>query len=291
MKFKIPWQHKKVYIYPNRFGFLFFGLFVLMIMVGASYGNNLVFLMGFILISFLFFVILLTAKNLRGLEISDIQVTPGFPGEIVPAKVTVSNTNDMEHTALKIRMDGFPVEADLPLLAPHDRVETKISIQLPEKRGVHRIGRVMVATSNPFGLFYSWFWYNKPTEYIVYPAPLGQIERPRQENQIGDEFSGLKEYVPGDSMSRISWKHMARNDEMLVKEFNDSELKQDLLDIAEAKQTQYEDKLSQLALWLVEAEKNQRLYALEVGQGHGQANRGPLHLKNCLEKLARLESP
>ena len=290
MKLKFPWKHKKVYIYPNRFGFVFFGLFCLMIMVGASYGNNLVFLMGFILISFLFVTILLTAKNLRDVEILDVKISPGFPGEIVPARITLANNLDTEHTQIFVKLDGYPNEGELQHIAANDRKDVHLSIQLPEKRGVYNLGRIKVSTSNPFGLFYSWFWFKFDAEYIVYPKPAGLKERPRQENQIGDEFSGLKEYEPGDSMSRISWKHMARNDEMLVKEFNDSELMQDLLKLSEARQPQYEAKLSQLALWLVEAEKSQRLYTLELGTGHDSPNRGPKHLQNCLEKLARAET-
>jgi uncharacterized protein (DUF58 family) len=285
---KFPWKHKKVYIYPNRFGFLFFGLFCLMLMVGGAYTNNLIFLMGFILISFLFVVILLTAKNLRNIEIVDVQFSPGFPGEIVPVKVTVENTADFEHTRLFIKLDGFKNDAELFHIGPNDRTEIILSVTLPEKRGVYNVGRIKVSTENPFGLFFSWFWYKFNIEHLVYPQPAGLKERPKQENEVGDEFSGLKEYEIGDPMSRISWKHLARNDQMLVKEFNDSELQQDLLDIKETKQISLEDKLSQLALWLLEAEKGQRLYSLEIGSGHKPPNRGPKHLHECLDELARV---
>lgn len=284
---KFPWKHKKVYIYPNRFGFLFFGLFCLMLIVGAAYTNNLIFLMGFILISFLFVVILLTAKNLRNIEVSNVQFKPGFPGEIVPVKVTIENTSDFEHTRLFIKLDGFENNAELFYIGPKDRTDVVLSVTLPESRGVYSIGRIRVSTSNPFGLFYSWFWYKFNIEHLVFPKPLGLKERPKQENEVGDEFSGLKEYQVGDPMSRISWKHMARNDQMLVKEFNDSELKQDVLSIAETKQSQFEDKLSQLALWLLEAEKGQRLYSLDLGNGHPNPSRGPKHLQDCLSELAR----
>lgn len=287
---KFPSRHKKIYIYPNRYGFLFFALFALSIAIGATYNNNLVFLAGFGLISALFVAILVTAKNLRGLEILSVHVSSGFPNEKVPVAVLIKNSSHLPHTRLGISIDGQSTKGELEYIGPNDTATVRLTYTLPGKRGVHIISRVSFSTQNPFGLFYSWYWFHLSAKYFVFPKPLGQKERPKRYETLGEEFSGLKEFEAGDRLSRVSWKHFAKRGDLLIKEFNESENQQDLIDIAEATQNDFEQKLSQLSLWLVEAEGSQRHYALRLSDHLSSMGSGKDHLKSCLETLAEVKS-
>jgi len=289
MKFQLPWKHQKIYIYPNRYGFLFFALFALCIAVGATYNNNLVFLMGFVLISILFVCILLTAKNLRQLQVLDLRVASGFPGDKVPVEITVENKSSIPLTRILLSICKNSTEGELPLIHAGDIAKVRLTVNLPEQRGVYKTDRVKLATQNPFGLFYSWLWIKFPATYFVFPKPKGRAERPTKFTYDSGEFSGLKDFQAGDRLSRVSWKHFAKQGQMKVKEYNDSEDLHDLIDWEDAEQDDLEDRLSQLSLWLVQAQASRRHYALKLQKDLTRLGHGAEHLETCLTRLAQVD--
>jgi uncharacterized protein (DUF58 family) len=100
------------------------------------------------------------------------------------------------------------------------------------QRGRFQLGPMTVGSSDPFGLFPvrkqipSW-------QHIVvlpvtapiraFPLPSGRLpggDALRQRtHQITPNASTVRDYVPGDSLSRIHWKSTARRRQLMVKEF------------------------------------------------------------------------
>ena len=102
----------------------------------------------------------------------------------------------------------------------------------PTRRGRATLRRVRLATRFPFGLMQKSLIFEQPRTLLVLPHTLRlkpdlltpthtkgeQVRRRSTQGGRSDEFWGLREYVPGDSRRRISWKHSARRGELVVVE-------------------------------------------------------------------------
>lgn len=101
------------------------------------------------------------------------------------------------------------------------------------KRGTYRLGPFAVRSGDPFGLFQSRRVLPVVNELAVYPVPMdvssiqlpvmsmsGGSTRPGQLATSSATVAGIRDYVPGDALSRISWTATARRGAMMVKEFD-----------------------------------------------------------------------
>jgi uncharacterized protein (DUF58 family) len=101
-----------------------------------------------------------------------------------------------------------------------------------------------------------------------------------------DDFSGLRGYQRSDSPRHVAWKAVARNEDMLTKQFTGEAAAELWLDWARLAQFNVEQRLSRLAGWVLEAERSGvhyglRLPGVEIAPGRGDAHRGA-----CLQALA-----
>ncbi|MCB0037396.1 MAG: DUF58 domain-containing protein [Anaerolineales bacterium] len=101
-----------------------------------------------------------------------------------------------------------------------------------QKRGRYQLGPMMLRTSDPFGLFTMERELDATTNVVVFPLtfeitnfvlpigilPGGDALR-RRTHYITTNASGVRDYAPGDSFSRIHWPTSARRDRLVVKEF------------------------------------------------------------------------
>jgi uncharacterized protein (DUF58 family) len=100
------------------------------------------------------------------------------------------------------------------------------------RRGEFLLGPLRVVSGDPFGLFEVERKISATSRLVVYPAtiPIGDFALPtgllpggdavrRRTHYITTNASGVRDYVPGDSINRIHWKSTARRDRLMVKEF------------------------------------------------------------------------
>jgi uncharacterized protein (DUF58 family) len=165
-------------------------------------------------------------------------------------------------------------------------------LKLPETRGKHILKRIGVSTESPYGLFYGWLYFKVNAPYYVYPRPVGDALPQLSQHQGTGDFSGLKNYQLGDSPQRISWKHSSRTEKWLVKEFKDSAEPQCLLRWQDCPQSDNEDKLQQLARWIVDCESGKLQYCVELpgAPAHASFDSGSLHFHRNLLSLACWEA-
>ncbi|HET8587080.1 MAG TPA: DUF58 domain-containing protein, partial [Candidatus Limnocylindria bacterium] len=101
------------------------------------------------------------------------------------------------------------------------------------QRGSYRMGPLTLSSGDPFGVFSVRQTVPVTHELIVYPAfidvsgvPLPAVNlqggrtRQRLTAIATPAIAGLREYVPGDPLNRISWNATARTGRMMVKEFD-----------------------------------------------------------------------
>jgi uncharacterized protein (DUF58 family) len=103
---------------------------------------------------------------------------------------------------------------------------------LCRQRGRFTLGPVTLTSGDPFGLFKMQRELPHTSSIVVYPAivelpsfatptghlPGGEALR-RRTHYITTNVRGVRDYVPGDSFSRIHWPSTARKERLIVKEF------------------------------------------------------------------------
>ncbi|MEX0767600.1 MAG: DUF58 domain-containing protein [Microthrixaceae bacterium] len=102
-----------------------------------------------------------------------------------------------------------------------------------QHRGRHRINPTLTTVSDPFGLLRSTLSIGQSTSLLVLPhvwplpdlaGTLGQVNESGAGNSAlfsgnDAEFSGLREYVPGDDLRGIHWPTTARLGQAVVRQF------------------------------------------------------------------------
>lgn len=122
-------------------------------------------------------------------------------------------------------------EAYVPSIPPASTVEIDVPA-LAVRRGQPRLGPVRLATRFPLRLLTRYRTGMFPQEIVVLPA-LGRLHRDllaevsegvvrRRRRRMwlssADEYSGVREYRPGDNPRLIHWRQSARTGQLIVRE-------------------------------------------------------------------------
>jgi uncharacterized protein (DUF58 family) len=160
-----------------------------------------------------------------------------------------------------------------------------------------------VTSEFPFGLIRRGGLVQPPGGCLVYPAPLpvptglaagaereGELQTRNSPGLSGDH-RGLRDYVPGDSISRVQWKSWLRLRRLLTKEFDAESAPPTFYCFDDVPGPGTEERLGQLT-WLVctGLRRGMRiglvLPGLVIPPG-----RGTTHRRRLLAALARFGEP
>jgi uncharacterized protein (DUF58 family) len=102
-----------------------------------------------------------------------------------------------------------------------------------------------------------------------------------------DEWLGLRPFRDGDSPRQVDWKAYAREAPLLVKEYSSASSELRTFRLEQLPNIPTEQRLEQLARWIVDSEAQSDRYGLELPGVHIAPDRGPEHRHTCLASLAR----
>ncbi len=101
-----------------------------------------------------------------------------------------------------------------------------------QRRGLFDWGPLRVRGGDPFGIFYTERTYGVRQQILVYPrvVDLPRFQTPpaslpgegrfrRRTHYITPNASGIRDWAPGDPLSRIHWRSTAHTGELMVKTF------------------------------------------------------------------------
>lgn len=168
------------------------------------------------------------------------------------------------------------------------------------RRGWLQPGRLTLYTEFPLGLFYAWSYLHFDTRCLVYPKPLSDAPLPFGNSPGGagkrsisgdDDFAGLRTYVAGDALPRISWKAYARERGLQVKQFSTPVGEELWLDFSDAPDRSEEEKLSRMARWVLDAEAQGLRYGLRLPDGELPPDSGKAQRDECLRRIALFNLP
>ena len=290
---------RRVYILPTGQGLLFGATLGLLLIGSINYNLSLGYVLTFLLAGLGVVTMLHTWRNLAHLALRPGRVSPVFAGEHAVFDVTLENHAAFDRVAIGVvRTDSTPAYADIPI---QGAASAAIAVRA-EQRGIMRLGRFRVFTTFPLGLFRAWSNIELDEHCVVYPRPeAGDPPLPAASIVSGEggahgrgseDFAGLRQYHPGDSLRHVAWKAFARGDQLLTKQFGGRAGSELWLDwaLVPAEFT-IEQKLSRLARWLVAAEAQGESYGVRLpGREFGPGS-GARHRDACLEALALFEMP
>jgi uncharacterized protein (DUF58 family) len=193
---------------------------------------NLAYLLGLLLIVSFFWA----WSNINWVHLSRLTRTRRTQvGRPLEERFTVRNTSIVPKLWLEVRD-----HSDLPAHQASKVVHalgsrnsfTWRALTLCRERGRYRLGPLNLYTSDPFGLFPMARALTATTNIVVYPMtvdvyqfalPIGVLPGGdalrRRTHYVTTNASGVRDYAPGDSYSRIHWRSTARRDRLIVKEF------------------------------------------------------------------------
>jgi uncharacterized protein (DUF58 family) len=274
-------------------------LFVLgAIWYGASSQNNAAsYLLLFALLSVFLVSIPRTLSNLGGLQATAESIKPAFAGQEVSLPVEVTNESRATRYGIALTLPDLGDACERMDELPAGKAARTVLRFPAATRGEHEIGRLRLTSVYPLGFLRVLKQIPSPQRYVVYPKPAGDQRLPaeiarsgqrssRRELGEGDDFAGVRAYVRGESQRHIDWKAVARGQALMTKQFTAEADGLLYLDLAAVRLDNLEARLSQLALWVIEAERARRPYGLRLPAVEIRPSLGEPHLHRCLRELA-----
>jgi uncharacterized protein (DUF58 family) len=299
--------HRRVYIVPARLGWIFGATLAILLIGSINYALSLGFALTFLLAGMGLAGMVHTARNLARLAVSAGRAEPVYAGESAQFRLHLEGRAGFDRPAILCRQlaSGAQLVVDVPA---HGGAEVVLAVPAAA-RGWLPLGRVMLETRFPLGLFRSWSYVEPDARCLVYPRPessplppsaaAGAAGTARAAVPGNDDFSGLRAYQPSDSPRQVAWKAVARSDaqqgrgdDMLTKQFTGEASLELWLDEQRLPPgLGLERRLSRLAGWVLAAERagaryGLRLAGVEIPPGQGEAHRAA-----CLEALALYRAP
>lgn len=286
----------RVYLLPTRFGLFYSALLATMTMGALNYNNNPALLLALLLGGSGLASLIAAQLQLTGLEVTAIDAEPVPAGTPMLLRVHARAAPDRQRRGLQVALEATASErAVLNLDQGHGEADLTIAT---EQRGWLDLPRVRIATTRPLGLARAWAYVWSETPLLVYPTaepngpplPLGVGDRAQTRmHPSGEDVHHLRPYRAGDARHAIAWKPSARRNQLLVREYEQPLGAEVVLDWRELQGLGHEARISRLARWVDEAERDGRRYRLNL-PGHpalGPAH-GPHHRHACLRALALL---
>lgn len=287
-------NRKRLYIFFTHKGWIYLAVDVVLWLLGTNYQNNLVLALAFFMASLLVVCILHTYANLSTLRIVGKGASYVFAGTPVEFMFALS-TQRQSAENLELRFKGASESYSGLVLDYGEEAVVKVPMQTT-RRGWLKPGRLLIESEYPLGLLRCWTWLRFDLQALVYPEPLavaepssslveegGEHERPIKG---GEDYSGLSEYRPGDSLKHVAWKVYARGGGMHTKEFSQNVSREIWLDLQTVSGADLEEKLSGLCYWALEYERREENYGLNLPGVHIPPSRGEAHLHQVLSALA-----
>ena len=291
--------HRRVYIVPTRLGWVFGATLCVLLVGSINYALSLGFVLTFLLAGMGLAGMVHTARNLAQIAVGTGRAEPAFSGESAQFRIYLDNRARHDRPSILVRhlASGFQLVVDVP----SGRM-TEVVLAVPaNKRGWMALGRVMLETRFPLGLFRAWSYLEPDARCLVYPRPeRSPLPTTSPDSTAGsglapapgtDDFSGLRNYQVSDSPRHVAWKSVARTEEMRTKQFSGDSAADLWLDwrlLPPHMST--EQRLSRLAGWVLAAEQSGARYGLRLPGSEIPLARGELQRAECLQALALYET-
>jgi len=263
----------------------------------SSQNSAAIYLLLFVLAAVFLVSIPHTLINLAGVTLKVESAKPTFAGEEVCLPVEITNNSRATRYGIEVvvpeagktrgRLDCIPRET-----------AARLTLRFPaRKRGEYELARLDLTSRYPLGFVRTSRRFVSNHTYLVYPRPAGNARLPTNRSRFadslipesigpGDDFAGVRGYIQGESQRHIDWKAVARGQPLMTKQFAAEINRAAYLDFFELRFADLEEKLSQLTLWVIEAERARKPYGLRLPGIEISPALGQTHFHYCLRALS-----
>jgi uncharacterized protein (DUF58 family) len=203
---------------------------VLIAVAAVNTGNNLIYLIFSLMLSFILLAVVLLRMNLSRVSLKASIDHPVFAGEQTYVSFTIKNSKKLLPAySIRVTASGAVHPAYCAYIAPKDSVKKEIKITF-KNRGLYSYGKFFLRSGFPFILFEKSTAVKVSGEVLVYPA-LMDVEQIitdisglegtgiAKTTGIGNEIHSIREFRYGDDWRNIHWKASAKTSNIMVKEF------------------------------------------------------------------------
>jgi uncharacterized protein (DUF58 family) len=268
-----------LFVFPTAYGFAVIGLMLLLYLLGTNYQNNLILLQSYFLLGLLILSILLSFRNLSGLQLEATAAPAVFLGEEVTIQLRLQQLGERQQ--IQFQLDDFSI------LCP--QLAETLLLKIPSiRRGYFHIPRFLISSVHPFGLVRCWCYPLLNQHYWVYPKPQHEDNYQPPAADTGElQWSHLSPYQQGDPLQRIDWKRLARQPQQpVVKVFsNVMPEQQRVLTLPPLTGLALEQAVSSLTAQIVELSATRQSFALQLPTEYIAFGNDAEHRKRCLEAL------
>lgn len=162
----------------------------------------------------------------------------------------------------------------------------------PTARGAFELPRIKIISSYPFGIVQAWTYLQVTQKIWIAPASISiemedKYVQLKQQHDL-DDFRELQTYREGDTLQHVSWKHLARGQGWLTKQFEPHiEHNQLMIDYSALPSHEHEQKLSWMMHLIEKSEQADRSFSLILPQTHLKPSMGAKHSIQARKLLAQ----
>jgi uncharacterized protein (DUF58 family) len=263
-------------------------------MAAINYAVSLAFGLAFLMVSIFILAILYSFNNLNQLKLRGLFSPAVFCGDYAVFKIELSRFSGRNHEALEL---SFPEShATYVDMIKNDQEPVEVFIKTGE-RGDFKAPLLKITTYFPLGLCRAWSVVDLDLHCLVYPKPVtfsmadftgGSANQEESSFVVfgTEDYYGLRDYVPGDSLRQVAWKNLAKGQGMQVKQFVDYVDSQVWLDWDMFYGFNVEEKLSRICFCAVKLAKGDSPYGLKLPELEIAPGVGPEHRAKILRTLA-----
>ncbi len=222
----------------NRRLWVFIPVFLVLLIFSILVGGKVPYFLLYVSVFTLLIPFIATQYALRRItaEISVMRMECSI-GDEASLQYSIKNNTILHIPFLKIYDETSRVISGKELLPISASLKSKETFThrtnfTASKRGYYSLGRILVESSDVFGLFSFKRELNWPISIVIYPEipnlssfhiragrELGDLLTIDRLHQDKSRISSPREYRSGDSFKTIHWKLSASRDKMIVKEF------------------------------------------------------------------------
>lgn len=292
-------DRKNIYIVPTRNGLLFIFTLTLVFIAAINYAVSLAFALAFLMVSIFVLSILHCFNNLNQLTLTGRSAQDVFCGEEASFRLQITRSPKRRHEALEINFLSSHKNPRISYTDLTSRDMEEVDVFTPtSRRGEFAAPRLRVLTRFPLGLCRAWSVVDLNLHCLVYPRPVAFSMNQFDSGASGgsdsainregsEDFYGLRDYVPGDSLRQVAWKSVARGQGMHLKQFVDYVDNKIWLDWDMFYGFSVEERLSRLCYCVVQLSKAGKVFGMRIPGSEYQPATGPEHRKRLLRALAR----
>lgn len=290
-------SHQKIFILPSRFGVWFLVLCALLFVLGTNYQNNVMKLLCTFLLSLFLLHLFSSYINFSRLKISALGAPHCFEGALGNAHINIGFQRKRAQGIVHVSWWKIPSPKVISVHLLNEENEVLIPFYAMQ-RGIHSLSRLTLRCDYPLGLFKCWTHLDLAQQVTVFPQPQtcnvclmdynnSAYSLDASVTQAGNEdLSGLRDFTHSDPLSKVAWKQAAKNNQWVVKTFEETSSQSGYLSLASSSAKQREHQLSELCYQILELSKKDVSFGLSLPSIDIDPDKGDKHKFKCLHALA-----